>query len=368
MDRPQGRRTDASSGVLLARCRRGSTAHSAVTRAERTWRGMAHVGDRARRDARRPHGTPRRSPHESTVCRPKAAACRVHVVCGGVPRNIPVMPSIRSAVVVVTLLCSPVAAPQAMPMKASPPTPVAAERVAAIRRADYEGDRSALLRLASEVDAVPDDAGPAARTLYWKGFALWRRAINGFNEEQPDPGDLERDLQGAIVAFREAERRDPSFLDGAIGRYSCLSLIGFLHGTDRERLMSVAEDLGELAATLRTAAADNPRWIWVVGQNEFVAAPGTSADQREERRARVLANYERGLALAREAGPRTTDPLEPTWGEPELLMSLAWSRLNQTTPDLVAAERHAREALALVPNWHYVRDILLPQIIKASQK
>ncbi len=43
-------------------------------------------------------------------------------------------------------------------------------------------------------------------------------------------------------------------------------------------------------------------------------------------------------------------------------MSLAWSNLNQTTPDLNAAEQYAQAALKLVPYWHYVRDILMPQI------
>jgi hypothetical protein len=52
----------------------------------------------------------------------------------------------------------------------------------------------------------------------------------------------------------------------------------------------------------------------------------------------------------------------PSWGEPELLMSLAWSSLNKTTPDVAAAQKYATEALAIVLYWHYVRDILLPQI------
>jgi hypothetical protein len=46
-------------------------------------------------------------------------------------------------------------------------------------------------------------------------------------------------------------------------------------------------------------------------------------------------------------------------------MSLAWSYQHQTKPDLAAAERNARAALNIVPYWHYVRDILLPQILAA---
>jgi hypothetical protein len=43
-------------------------------------------------------------------------------------------------------------------------------------------------------------------------------------------------------------------------------------------------------------------------------------------------------------------------------MTLAWAYSNRATPDIATAESNAMAALALVPNWHYVRDILLPQI------
>ena len=34
--------------------------------------------------------------------------------------------------------------------------------------------------------------------------------------------------------------------------------------------------------------------------------------------------------------------------------------------DVDAAERYAHDALEIVPYWHYVRDILLPQILAAK--
>jgi hypothetical protein len=49
-------------------------------------------------------------------------------------------------------------------------------------------------------------------------------------------------------------------------------------------------------------------------------------------------------------------------------MNLAWSNLNRTRPDLDAADKYAHEAVALVPDWHYVRDILVPQIAAARAK
>ena len=76
----------------------------------------------------------------------------------------------------------------------------------------------------------------------------------------------------------------------------------------------------------------------------------------------------RGLELARRQKGRVTDLLEPSWGEAELLMNLAVANLNRTPPDLAAAEQYAQSALALVPYWHYVRDLLVPQIRKRKEK
>jgi hypothetical protein len=81
---------------------------------------------------------------------------------------------------------------------------------------------------------------------------------------------------------------------------------------------------------------------------------------------KAIETYQKGLEAARKGVGRSSDPLEPSWGEPELLMNLAWSNLNRTKPDLNAADEYAHAALKLVPYWHYVRDILLPQIQAAK--
>jgi len=72
-----------------------------------------------------------------------------------------------------------------------------------IKRADYEGDRAALKRLHGELTAPAGDKVLASRALYWRGFALWRRAINGFNET-PTPTDLADDLNGAVADFQDS--------------------------------------------------------------------------------------------------------------------------------------------------------------------
>jgi hypothetical protein len=113
----------------------------------------------------------------------------------------------------------------------------------------------------------------------------------------------------------------------------------------------------------KTTSPDNPRLLWVVGPNLWSTPPNRGGGQEK-----AIATYEKGLDVIRQRKEGTNDPLEPTWGEPELLMSLAWSNLNRTTPDLKAAEQYAQAALKLVPYWHYVRDVLMAQIRTAQAR
>ena len=55
----------------------------------------------------------------------------------------------------------------------------AAQIVAQIQRADYEGDRAAMQRGYDELQAFVEDNKLASRIRYWRGFAQWRRSDQG---------------------------------------------------------------------------------------------------------------------------------------------------------------------------------------------
>ncbi|MGH9748561.1 MAG: hypothetical protein ACRD6R_01380 [Candidatus Polarisedimenticolia bacterium] len=234
--------------------------------------------------------------------------------------------------------------------------------VAQIVRADYEGDRAALKRLhgvLASLELTGAEENFASRVHYWRGFALWRRTLNGFNESA-DRRELGRDLEQALLDFETSARRDPGFVDARIGTIGCLQSLTFLNLDDPARVQDLVSRFVELFKETRREAPENPRLLWLLGASEWYNPPEHGGG-----RERALETYARGVRLARQQKGTVKDPLEPSWGEAELLMSLAWSRLNQTPPDLSAAEEHAKDALALVPYWHYVRDLLMPQIQKA---
>jgi uncharacterized protein YciI len=234
--------------------------------------------------------------------------------------------------------------------------------VTQIQRADYEGDRPTLKRLHDELSPIPEDNKLASRVLYWRGFALWRKAINGFNET-PTPTDLEEDLTQAAADFKDAIARDPAFVEPKIGAVSSLGYVMYLHKKDPTRVQELLQQLSPLLKEAMVAAPDNPRLLWVLGPIRWSSPPERGGGQDK-----AFEIYNKGLEAARNQKRDVVDPLEPSWGEPELLMNLAWSNLNRTTPDLNAAEQYAEAALKLVPYWHYVRDILMPQIHDAQAK
>jgi uncharacterized protein YciI len=234
--------------------------------------------------------------------------------------------------------------------------------VTQIQRGDYEGDRTALKSLHDELSPIPEDNKLASRVLYWRGFALWRRAINGFTET-PTPNDLEADLTQAVTDFKEAIARDPAFVEAKIGAGSSLGYLMYLSRKDPTRIQELFQQSRPLLKEAMASAPDNPRLLWVLGPIRWSSPPERGGGQDK-----ALEIYNKGLEAARSQKPDVSDPLEPSWGEPELLMSLAWSNLNRTTPDLNAAGQDAQAALKLVPYWHYVRDILMPQIRAAQAK
>jgi tetratricopeptide (TPR) repeat protein len=237
----------------------------------------------------------------------------------------------------------------------------AARVVAQIQRADYEGDRAAMQRGYDELKPLIEDQKLASRIRYWRGFTQWRRAINGFNDSV-DPKELARDLNTALDEFKAAIELDPKFVDARVG---IISSVGFLMFADRQDEARKKERIEQILAMEKEASAmapDNPRLIWVRGPILWNTPPERGGGQDK-----AIQNYQRGLEACSKI-KTSDDPLEPSWGKPELMMNLAYCYLNMNSADANAAERYARQALEIVPYWHYVRDILLPQILAAKAK
>ncbi len=247
--------------------------------------------------------------------------------------------------------------------------------VVQIQRADYEGDRAALRRLYNDLAPFADDKEFGAKVQYWRGFALWRRALNGLNESV-DAHDTEQDLKQAVSEFDAAISKDPAFVDARASAGATRgTLIAFYRRNpelapelkDTARMQEFIKKALSYMNEAEAAEPENPRVLWVLGPVQWYLAQqhGATPDKATDA---AIEMYQRGLKAARSHKSAVRDPLVPSWGEPECLMSLAGSNFYRTAPDLAAAEQYAHAALALVPYWHYVRDILIPLIETAKIK
>jgi hypothetical protein len=131
-------------------------------------------------------------------------------------------------------------------------------------------------------------------------------------------------------------------------------MLFYLNRDDKARIEELRLRFGPIYKETLAAAPENPRLMWIHGAQLWY----------EKKPAEAVALYEKALDIVRKE--KVKHPLDPAWGEPELLMSLAWTALNQKAPDAGAAQRYAEEALALVPHFKYVRDTLMPQIKAAK--
>lgn len=232
-----------------------------------------------------------------------------------------------------------------------------AELAAAVLDADYRGDRPKLAELDTELSRL--DAGSLdGYRDYWRGFALWRRAMNGFNEA-PAPADLGADLEKALERFRSALALRPDWSEVKLAMVGCWGNQIYLAGSDAERRKAILEESAATYKWVMQYDGDNPRVLWIKGGLQMVVPASAGGDP-----VKAAATLRQGVAGAwREAASGVTPPSwMPTWGGPENLMNLAYMYSHGPKPDRALALAYAEGALTAVPQWHYVRDVLLPQI------
>lgn len=225
--------------------------------------------------------------------------------------------------------------------------------VETIRRDDYRGDLAGLARGHAALAAFQRD--PAVR--YWRGYALWRSGMNRVNVVGFSRAAAAREFRDAEATFATITS-GPFALEAEIAATGCWMGLAFVADSSEARREAIRRARA-LAANTSARAPENPRALWMLGGQQLYMPSGSGDDK-----ARAVPTFERGLALAR-ATPAPRDPLTPSWGEAELLMSLAFARSMFEPRDLDRAEMYARAALALEPEWSLIRDLVLPRILAA---
>ena len=244
-----------------------------------------------------------------------------------------------------------------VPVAASKSEARLGELAGAVLSADYRGDRAELARLEAELGRL--DAGRLNDYRdYWRGFALWRRTMNGFNEK-PMPPDLDADLVKALERFQAALARHPDWDEVKSAMLGAWGNRIYLAGQDAEKRGKLLEEAGEFYRWVMAYEGDNPRVLWIKGGLQMIVPPASGGDWTK-----AAATLRKGVAGAwtEASAAAPAPPWSPTWGGAENLMNLAYLHSHLPTPDRATALAYAEGALTKAPQWHFVKDVQLPMI------
>jgi hypothetical protein len=222
-----------------------------------------------------------------------------------------------------------------------------------VMTADYRADLPKLTALRDRAARLSGDPDLGYLADYWSGFASWRIVVNGASAKMT-PDEAKAHLGSAAADFESSFHKKDDFADA----YSSAAAVhGWLAAYKRADEAAMNEEIATYKRLLNRALElepSNPRTLWIQAVPYIVLPP-----ERGGNRDRAIELYHR---MFENAGPPKPESPLPDWGKVEALMSLSSANLNKPSPDLDVAEEEARAALRLRPDWHYVRDILVPQI------
>ena len=224
---------------------------------------------------------------------------------------------------------------------------------AAVMSADYRGDLAELASLRTKASEISNDSRFGYLADYWSGFASWRIVLNGGGTKL-SADDGKAAITRAVIDFESSIRKKSDFADSWASAAAGHGLLAAYNRADAAVMKQEIEIFQKDIKQALELEPNNPRALWVQAIPYLVLPRERGGDIDH-----AIELYRKMLENSRPPEPRS--PL-PDWGRPEALMSLANADIMKASPDVDQADVEAREALRLEPEWHYVRDILIPKI------
>jgi hypothetical protein len=231
---------------------------------------------------------------------------------------------------------------------------------AGIMSADYRADIPQLQTLRIEAKKLSGDSDLGYLADYWSGFASWRIVINGSSAKMARE-DVKANIDNAVIDFESSVQKKSDFADGWASAGAVHGWLAAINAkTDTDAMNREIEIFKRDVDRALALEPNNPRVLWIQAVPFRVMPPDRGGNLD-----RAIELYKMMIANAHPLDPASPFP---DWGKAEALMSLASAETAKPSPDFDGAMSNAREAIRLQPDWHYVKDILIPMIDTKAQK
>jgi tetratricopeptide (TPR) repeat protein len=239
-------------------------------------------------------------------------------------------------------------------LSCAPSEPVNADKIAAdaestIERAGLRGDAAALADAVKSLETALAVTPDQPALLYTRGFACYMDS--GLHRGPKEQAAREQCLKDA-VSFLERVKGAPWEAEAAAMHGAILGELIGLQKDPAEAGAKLGPESGRLLAQATTAAPSSPRVLVFRGRSLLFTPKEYGGDPAE---AAALLQQ----AVDRFAAPGTHPP-GPAWGRAD---ALAWLGIaKQRAGDLAAARAAWQQALAIEPNYGWVKFALLPSL------
>jgi tetratricopeptide (TPR) repeat protein len=211
-------------------------------------------------------------------------------------------------------------------------------------------ERSTLRRAIELLDALLRDAPDSVWGHYFAAYARYRLAALELGNKQQAAGLL----TAACDHLSAATRLDPENAEALALLSSCYGLrIRFAP----YKSLWLGERKSQAMAGALRLAPENPRVVLLRALQLFTEPAFVGGDREEAR-----AGFRRAVELFRAA--EAPAPPAPDWGHPQALAFLGLACLK--SGDRVDARAAFEDALALAPDYHWVKHVLLPHLEAAD--
>jgi hypothetical protein len=240
---------------------------------------------------------------------------------------------------------------------AQPADRAAVKELAATKQALYDGnfrnDRDALRTAIARAQRAAGHESVRAMALYYAAWGEW--ALSHSELQDGDMPAAQTTLTRGETAARAALAMRPDDVEFIV---MLADVLIWRLVADPQQFPKVAPEVRALRERALTAQPDNPRALIMAAGLIFNTPPERGGD-----RAKGLALWQRAITLfEQEAAKPSPDPLRPDWG---LALSYAWVcdlHLAMRPRQIDEARASARKALAMRPDFWYVKEVITPRL------